>query len=147
MPGLLEQIVFPIFLFWFCGLTLVLFRSDFEFVWKIIFVFVFIFYFFQYFPELKSSYERLTKSYPAEILAWIYGLGRGIYFFLLFLWPVSLLRIFYSASSQTSKSLAKILVSFTLIYWGGLILYTNFSLEVDGFFNGTFLKFLKFSTN
>ncbi|MDV6234680.1 hypothetical protein CH379_003430 [Leptospira ellisii] len=147
MPGLLEQIVFPVFLFWFCGLTLVLFRSDFEFVWKIIFVFVFIFYFFQYFPELKASYERLTKSYPAEILSWIYGLGKGTYFFLFFLWPVALARIFYSASPQTSRSLAKTLVAFTLIYWGGLILYTNFSAEVDGFLNGAFLKFLKFSQN
>ncbi|TGK19848.1 hypothetical protein [Leptospira stimsonii] len=146
MPGLLEQIVFPIFLFWFCGLTLVLFRSDFEFVWKIIFVFIFIFYFFQYFPELKTSYERLTASYPVEILSWIYGMGRGIYFFLLFLWPVALIRIFYSASPQVSKSLAKALVSVTLIYWGGFILYNNFSPEVDAFLKGTFLKFLKFSS-
>lgn len=146
MPGLLEQIVFPIFLFWFCGLTLVLFRSDFEFVWKIIFVFVFIFYFFQYFPELKASYERLTASYPVEILSWIYGVGKGFYFFLWFLWPVALFRIFYSASPQVSKSVAKALVSVTLIYWGGFILYNNFSPEVDGFLNTTFLKFLKFST-
>ncbi|EMF42332.1 hypothetical protein LEP1GSC148_2128 [Leptospira interrogans serovar Canicola str. LT1962] len=89
MPGLLEQIVFPIFLFWFCGLTLVLFRSDFEFVWKIVFVFVFIFYFFQYFPELKTSYERLTQSYPVEIVSWVYGIGKGFYFFFCFygLWP------------------------------------------------------------
>ncbi|EMI70070.1 hypothetical protein [Leptospira noguchii] len=145
MPGLLEQIVFPIFLFWFCGLTLVLFRSDFEFVWKIVFVFVFIFYFFQYFPELKTSYERLTQSYPVEIVSWIYGIGKGFYFFLLFLWPVSLLRIFYSASPQIGRSLAKTLVSATLFYWCVFLLYSHFSTEVDSFFNTTFLKFLNFS--
>ncbi|AAN48000.1 hypothetical protein ACO2J1_05130 [Leptospira interrogans] len=145
MPGLLEQIVFPIFLFWFCGLTLVLFRSDFEFVWKIVFVFVFIFYFFQYFPELKTSYERLTQSYPVEIVSWVYGIGKGFYFFLLFLWPVALLRIFYSASPQIGRSLAKTLVSATLFYWCGFLLYNHFSNEVDNFFNTTFLKFLNFS--
>ncbi|EPG73586.1 hypothetical protein LEP1GSC058_4128 [Leptospira fainei serovar Hurstbridge str. BUT 6] len=143
--GLLEQIVFPLFLLWFVGLTLVLIRNDIEVIWKVATFFVFVFYFFQFFPELKESYDRLTKSYPTEILSWLYGLPRAFYFFLLFFWPIAVFRMFYSASPFLANSTAKVLFGFTLVYWILFLGYHQFSGPIDDFLKSKFIDWITVS--
>lgn len=139
---LMDQIIFPIFLIWFVGLTLVLIRNDIEIIWKIATFFVFIFYFFQFFPELKESYGRLSKSYPAEILSWFYGVPRAVYFFLLFLWPIAVIRMYYTASPTLANLTAKMLVGATLIYWILFLAYHQFSAQIDTFLSTKFLDWI-----
>ncbi|PJZ69225.1 hypothetical protein CH373_14685 [Leptospira perolatii] len=142
---LLEQIVFPIFLLWFVGLTLVLLRNDVEIIWKIGLFFVFVFYFFQFFPELKEAYDRLSKAYPGEILSWIYGLPRAFYFFLLFFWPIAVIKIYYSGSSFLANNTAKILIAATMIYWILFLVYHQFSNPIDEFMRNKFLEWITIS--
>ncbi|TGK05201.1 hypothetical protein EHQ53_16280 [Leptospira langatensis] len=140
--SLLQQIVFPIFLLWFVGLTLVLIRNDIEIIWKIATFFVFVFYFFQFFPELKEAYERLSKSYPAEILSWIYGLPRAFYFFLLFIWPITVIRMYYTASSTVANMAARTLVAATMVYWIFFLVYHQFSAPIDEFMKTKFIDYI-----
>ncbi|PJZ49785.1 hypothetical protein [Leptospira saintgironsiae] len=140
--SLLQQIVFPIFLIWFVGLTFVLIRNDIEIIWKIATFFIFVFYFFQFFPELKEAYERLSKSYPSEILSWLYGIPRAIYFFLLFLWPIAVVRMYYSASPVLANMTARTLVAATLAYWIFFLIYHQFTGQIDEFFKTKFIEWI-----
>ena len=142
--GLIEQFILPLFTLWFIGMVLVMFRSDVEFLWKITFVFIFVFYLFQFLPEINGSLNRLTANYPAEIVSWIYGLGRLSYFFLLIVWPVSLIRIFYSASNNISRTIIVTLISVTMIYWILFFLYIEFSDKIDWFMQNRLIPLLTF---
>ncbi|EPG66529.1 hypothetical protein [Leptospira wolffii] len=141
-PSFLDQIVFPIFLLWFVGLTLVLIRNDIEIIWKIATFFVFVFYFFQFFPELKESYGRLSKSYPTEILNWFYGVPRAVYFFLLFVWPIAVIRMYYTASPTLANLSAKMLVGATLVYWILFLAYHQFTAPIDDFLRVKFVDWI-----
>ncbi len=139
---LIDQIVFPLFLVWMVGIFLLSFRRDIDYYYKITFLFIFVFYGFQFYPDLVKAYERLAGNYPAEIVSWFYGLGKITFYFLLILWPVSLIRIFYSASDNLSRALVNVLVSVTLLYWIGFFLCAKFEAEVDSFFHGTFIRWI-----
>jgi len=140
--SLLDQIVFPVFFSWMIGLFLVSFRKDVDFLWKVTFLFIFVFYFFQFYPDFIKSYERLAKNYPAEIIQWIYGLGKASYYFLLIVWPVSLIRMFYSGSESLSRTLIVVLISSTMIFWIGFFFWSKYETEIDSFLNGPFTRLI-----
>ncbi|MBE7411628.1 MAG: hypothetical protein L6Q54_03400 [Leptospiraceae bacterium] len=139
---LIEKIVFPLFLIWAIGIFLLSFRKEIDYYYKITFLFIFVFYGFQFYPDLVKAYDRLEKNYTIEIVSWLYGFGKVTFYFLLILWPVSLVRIFYSASETLSRTLIHILISVTLLYWIGFFLYIKFETEVDLFFYGTFVRWI-----
>lgn len=141
---LIDQIVFPLFLIWMIGLFLISFSKEIDYYYKITFLFIFVFYFFQFYPDFVKAYERFSKNYPKEIISWFYGIGKITFYFLLILWPVSLIRVFYSASQTLSRSLLNVLISITMIYWIGFFLWAKYETEVDRFFNGTFIRWITF---
>ncbi len=141
---LIDQIVFPLFLIWMIGIFLVSFKKEIEYYYKITFLFIFVFYFFQFYPDFVRAYERFSKNYPKEIVTWIYGFGKITFYFLLILLPLSLIRIFYSASEVLSRSLINLIISATLTYWIGFFIWAKYEIEIDMFFNTTFLRWITF---
>lgn len=59
--SLLQQIVFPIFLIWFVGLTLVLIRNDIEIIWKIATFFRFCILLLSIFSRTERSLRKIVQ--------------------------------------------------------------------------------------
>ncbi|TGN19916.1 hypothetical protein [Leptospira idonii] len=131
--NLLESIAFPILFLWFIGLLLVLFRRDLEPHWKFFFFLVFCFYMVQFFPEFLAGISRFRDQPKRELLIWISGLGNATYVFLFLLWPLVLVRIYYSASNQLSKTLIPVLSYGTVVYWALFFLWSFYSKEWSRF--------------
>lgn len=127
--NLLETLAFPVLFVWFVGLLLTLFRKDLEPHWKFFFFLVFCFYMVQFFPEFWLGVGRFQQNPKEEILIWISALGNALYVFLFFLWPLVLIRIYYSASNQLSKTLIPVLAYGTVIYWAVFFLWSLYSKE------------------
>ncbi|MCE9501726.1 MAG: hypothetical protein K8R21_14685 [Leptospira sp.] len=139
---LIDQITFPLFILWIIGLFLVTFRRDIDFLWKVTFLFIFVFYFFQFYPDFMKGYERLMKNYPAEVVQWIFGIGKASYYFLLIVWPVSLIRMFYSGSESLSRTLIIVLITSTMIFWIIFFFWSKYEAEIDAFLYGPFTRLI-----
>ena len=138
----IDQIILPLFIIWGVALILSLFREDTEFLWKILFLFIYVFYFFQFLPEITLSLNRLLKSYPYEIVNWISGFGKMLYFLLLIIWPVTLLRFFYSASGEVSKTTMVALITVTLVYWIMFFIWSVYHDAIQLFLHDTFIPWI-----
>ncbi|MCC5814647.1 MAG: hypothetical protein JJT78_07820 [Leptospira sp.] len=136
----IDQIVLPVFIIWFLGLVLVFFRKDIDLHWKISFLFLFIVYFVVFGREWSAALDRLEEQPSWEIRNWIYGIGKALFYFLFILWPITLIRLFYSSSKELARLTSSIIVSVTVVYWFLFWLYFRFQESVDGFFYGRFLE-------
>ncbi|MCB1190006.1 MAG: hypothetical protein H7A23_12715 [Leptospiraceae bacterium] len=139
---IIDQITLPIFIFWGIGLILVFFRRDLDLLWKSLFLLIYAFYILQFFPEILLGYQRLVGNYPKEIVSWIKGIGKVFYYFLLIVWPVLLVRVFYSASGYLSFLTIRLMVFATFLYWVLFYCFVFFSAEINNFFNITLIRFL-----
>lgn len=140
----IEQITLPIFIVWIVGLLLAFFRRDLEFLWKAFFLLIFLFYVIQFHEDLFSAYYRLKYNYAKELVGWIYGLGKATYYMLLLTWPLSLIRIYYSAAGYLSEITIRIQITVNVIYWMGFYIYTVFQARIDNFLMNTLVQFLRF---
>lgn len=127
--NLLDILAFPTLFIWFVGLLLTFFRRDLEPHWKFFFFLVFCFYLVQFFPEFRSGIDRWKANPKEEVLTWIFAMGNATYVFLFFLWPLVLVRIYYSASNQLSQTLIPILAYGTVVYWVLFFLWSYYSKE------------------
>jgi len=126
---LIAQIAFPILFLWFVGLLLSFFRKDLEPHWKFFFFLLFCFYLIQFFPYFLQGIERWKGDPKTEIIVWLTGMAQAIYVFLFLLWPIVLIRIFYSASGNLSKTLIPVLSYFTILFWVLFFLWSIFPKE------------------
>ncbi|MCU0823053.1 MAG: hypothetical protein MUF77_00235 [Leptospira sp.] len=133
--NLLEALALPVLFLWFVGLLLTLFRKDLEPHWKFFFFLVFCFYMVQFFPEFWLGVSRFQLNPKAEFRLWISFLGPATYVFLFFLWPLVLIRIYYSASNQLSKTLIPVLAYGTVVYWALFFLWSFYSKEINDWLN------------
>ncbi|MCZ8344250.1 MAG: hypothetical protein O9301_14540 [Leptospira sp.] len=133
--NLLEALALPVLFLWFVGLLLTFFRRDLEPHWKFFFFLVFCFYMVQFFPEFWLGVSRFQLSPKAEFRLWISFLGPAVYVFLFFLWPLVLIRIYYSASNQLSKTLIPALAYGTVVYWALFFLWSFYSKEINDWLN------------
>ncbi|WCL50520.1 hypothetical protein [Leptospira sp. GIMC2001] len=141
--GWLDLVVFPIFLTWFIGLILVLFRKDIEIQWKISFIFLFVVYMVVFGKEWANGLDRLEANPGWEIRSWIYSIGKLTFYFLFLIWPITMIRMFYSVSREWVSRTASLLITITVIFWFFFWLYYQFQLEVDKFFDTRFLEFFQ----
>ncbi|MCB1159312.1 MAG: hypothetical protein H7A25_08260 [Leptospiraceae bacterium] len=139
----LEQIIFPLFILWALGAILAFFRRDLDFIWKAFFLLIFFFYFILFYEDIFRGYFRLINSYPHELIGYISGIGKVYFFALLFLWPITLIRIFYSASGHLSHLSIRVLVYSTLFYWFCYGIWLVFHNQMDRFFSYKLIEFLK----
>ncbi len=141
----IDQITLPIFILWIIGLILSFFRKDLDFLWKAFFLLIFMFYVIQFHEELFAAFYRFKYNYAKEIVNWIYGMGKATYYFLLISWPLSLIRIYYSATGYLSELTIRIQVIITVAYWFSFYLYTLFQIKIDNFLLNTLVHFLRFN--
>lgn len=134
----IDQIVVPVFILWFVGIILVLFRKDLEILWKLSFLFLFVVYLILFGKEWSNALDRLEANPGWEIRSYIYGLGKAIFYFLFILWPITMIRLYYIGSKELAKHTASLLVTITILYWMLFWLYFQFMNEVDQFFDGRF---------
>lgn len=128
---MIDQILAPLFIFWIIGLILAFVRKDLDISYKFGFGIIFIFYFLFFYPELVSSGVRIRKDYSSEIVSWINGAGKSIFFLLIYAWPIILFRIFYSGKSAISNFTLKTLIASTIIYWIIFLITMKFPSETD----------------
>lgn len=140
---IIDQITLPIFIFWGIGVILVFFRKDLELLWKAFFLLIYVFYIFQFFPEILLGYQRLVSNYPREIVNWIKGCGQIFYYFLLLVWPVLLVRVFYTASGNLSMLSIRLMVFATILYWIFFYCYVFFGAEINTFLDVKLIQFLQ----
>ncbi|MDF3818280.1 hypothetical protein P3G55_00125 [Leptospira sp. 96542] len=138
--NLIETLALPVLFIWFVGLLLSLFRKDLEPHWKFFFFLVFCFYMVQFFPEFWEGVGRFKLNPKQELLGWISALANTTYVFLFFLWPLVLIRIYYSASNNLSKSLIPAMAYGTVIYWALFFLWTYYSKEFNDWLHQIILK-------
>ncbi|MCZ8157312.1 MAG: hypothetical protein O9264_14380 [Leptospira sp.] len=131
--SLIEYLAFPILFVWFIGLLLTFFRRDLEPHWKFFFFLVFCFYMVQFFPEFWAGVARWKANPKTELLSWLSALGNATYVFLFLLWPLVLVRIYYSAANNLSKTLIPLLSYGTVIYWVLFLLWSYYSKEWNEF--------------
>jgi uncharacterized membrane protein YfcA len=136
----IDQIVVPIFLIWFIGLILVFFRKNLDLHWKFSFLFIFVIYIIVFGKEWSQALDRLEANPGWEVRNWIYGLGKALFYFLFILWPISLVRMFYSTSRELVVLTSNILVTVTISYWFLFWLYFQFQSEIDQFFMTRFME-------
>lgn len=141
----IDQITLPIFILWIIGVTLSFFRKDLDFLWKAFFLLIFLFYVIQFHEEIFAGFYRFKYNYAKEIVNWIYGIGKACYYFLFLSWPISLIRIYYSASGYLSDVTIKLQVLLTVVYWFLFYFYSLFQNQIDNFMFNTLVHFLRFN--
>jgi hypothetical protein len=137
----IEQITLPIFIFWILGILYSFFRKDLDISYKLFAVLIFLFYIYQFQNELFAGYFRLKTGYAREIVLWIYGLGKAIYFILLFAWPLALIRIYFTAAFPISELTIKFLVFLSAFYWISFFVYSYLHKEIDHFMLNVLVHF------
>ena len=142
--NLIESIIFPLFVFWIIGLIYSFFREELEIHLKFFSILIFFFYVFLFQDELILGFARLKKSYAKEIVSWVYGFSKISYFYLLLAWPLTLIRIFFSAAHTVSKLNLFILISFTVFYFLASLIYSNLQAPIDHFLQNFLVQFLSF---
>lgn len=140
----IDQITLPLFIVWAAGLLLAFFRKDLDFLWKAFFLVIFAFYIVHFYPELVNSFFRFKANYAKELVQWIYGIGKGTYYFLFIVWPLVLMRFYYTASQNFSEMVIKSLVIVTLCFWTGYFVYSFFEASIDNFLLNRLVNFLRF---
>ncbi len=138
----MESIIFPLFLFWVIGLGYSFFRVELEIYIKLFSILIFFFFVYLFHDELILGFARLKKSYSKEIVSWIYGFSKVSYFYLILAWPLTLIRIFFSAAHSVSRLNLLILIYFTIFYFSSSIIYSNFQLKIDHFLQNFLVQFL-----
>lgn len=137
----IDQIALPVFLFWFLGLVLVFFRKDLDLHWKISFLFLFVVYAIVFGNEWSSALDRLEENPVWEVRNWFYGIGKAIFYFLFLLWPITLIRLFYSSSKELARLTASLMVTVTVVFWILFWLYFRFQESIDVFLYRELIKY------
>ena len=139
----LQQIALPMFIFWGLALVLSFFRSSIELIWKAFFLLIYLFYFILFYAEIANGYQRLVNNYPYEIVNYVYGLGKTYFYTLLLLWPLVLIRIYYSASEALSHAIIKTMILATILYWLGFSMWLLFYKQITYFLETRLVELLR----
>ncbi len=139
----IEETILPVFLVWFSALILVMFRGDLDLHWKISLFLCFVVYLIVFSPEWSRALDRLEEHPGFEIRNWIRGVGKLTFYFLFLLWPVTLIRIYYSVSGELAKEAAAILTGATVGFWFLFWLYFQFQETCEEFLNQTLIEYFQ----
>jgi hypothetical protein len=126
--------LFFFMIFWGLGLLLLWFRPRLEVFWKIIASLIFAFYVWFFFSELSRGWTAFQKDWYGFTVTFFRELLVVVFVNLFFIWPLSLVIIFYKADDLGAERLLKTLCLCTMILWVLFIVYFLFSKGVDDFF-------------
>ena len=131
--ALLIKSTFIFLVFWCIGITMLWFRPRIEMVWKIIATVILLFYIWFFWDEIGRGYNSFTAGWYVSILNFLRELLALVFINLFFIWPLSLILIFYKADSVGAEKLLKFLCVLTLVLWVIFIVYFFFSKGIDEF--------------
>ncbi len=131
-------IIKSIFMFvclWGIGIMLLWFRRNIEMFWKIVATLILGFYIWFFFEEISRGYaafmaaegwQKVTINFLKELTAIIYST-------LFFLWPLSLIIIFYKSSEAGAQRLLKFMCIVTLTIWIIYVIYAYYDKGLNDF--------------
>jgi len=129
--SLLIKSVFLFMVVWGVGIILLWFRPRMEIVWKGIATAIFGFYLWFFFDELSSGYAAFTADWFGTIVNFLKELLSLVFVNLFFIWPLSLVLIFYKADAIGAEKLLRFLCILTLVLWVAFVVYFFFSSGID----------------
>jgi hypothetical protein len=137
-------IIKSIFMFvclWGIGIMLLWFRHNIEIFWKIVATLILGFYIWFFFEEISKGYAAfmVTNGWQAVTINFLKEFTAIIYSTLFFLWPLSLIIIFYKSNDIGAQRLLKFMCIITLIIWIVYVIYAYYDKGLNDFIE----KYLK----
>lgn len=121
------------------GITVILlwFRRNIEIFWKIVATLILGFYIWFFFEEISTGYISFFKTteWYNVTLNFLTELTAVTFTNLFFLWPLSLIIIFYKADDMGAEKLLKFMCILTLILWIIYVIYVFYNKGINEFFN------------
>lgn len=134
--------IFFFMIFWGIGVGMLWFRPRVEMVWKIVVTLIFAFYIWFFWDEIAAGYRTFEAGGYVFTIHFLKELLSLVFVNLFFLWPLSLIIVFYKADALGSERLIKFMCFFTLCLWIVFILYFFYSKGIDTFLYENMKKML-----
>lgn len=131
--ALLIKSVFMFIVIWGFSAALLWFRPRIELFWKIIATVIFAFYVWFFFDEISKGYLSLLSDWYVVSVDFLKELIALVFVNLFFLWPVSLIIIFYKANEVGAEKLLKFMCILTLALWVVFVMYVYYNKGIDEF--------------
>jgi hypothetical protein len=134
---LLIKSVFMFICLWSIGIMLLWFRRSIEIFWKIVATLILAFYIWFFFEEISKGYVSFasTAQWYKATISFLTELTAIIFTNLFFLWPLTLIIIFYKADDIGALRLLKLMCILTLILWIIFVIYIYYDKGLNEFIN------------
>ncbi len=131
--ALLIKSVFLFIALWGLSIVLLWFRPRIELFWKIIATLIFFFYVWFFFEEISKGYNSLLTDWYVVTIDFVRELIALVFVNLFFLWPLSLILIFYKSNEVGAERMLKFMCLLTLILWVIFVVYVYYNKGIDEF--------------
>jgi hypothetical protein len=134
MDHLLIVKFFLIFMvFWAVGIVLLWFRPRIEVFWKIAATLIFGLYTWFFWNHIMEGVTLFLSGWYVFLISFIKETLTLVFVNFFFIWPLSLVIIFYKSDDMGAERLLKYLSVITLTLWILFIIYYFFHKGIDGF--------------
>lgn len=131
--ALLIKSVFLFIALWGLSIVFLWFRPRIELFWKIVATLIFIFYVWFFFEEISKGYNSLLADWYIVTIDFIRELIALVFVNLFFLWPLSLILIFYKSNEVGAERMLRFMCLLTLILWVIFVVYVYYNKGIDEF--------------
>jgi hypothetical protein len=132
--------VFVYMCLWALGLVMMWLRGRIELGWKLIASAIFLFYIILLNKELQTGYERFMADAYIQTMHFLKEFVMYLFSSIFFLWPLSLIVVFYKSSDYGSEKLLKFMCVLTLVLLVIGVIYAYHSHDIDTFLFKNFRK-------
>jgi hypothetical protein len=132
---LIIKSVFMFVCLWSIGIMLLWFRHSVETFWKIVATLILGFYIWFFFEEISKGYASFmgAEGWQSATIHFLKELTAIIYSTLFFLWPLSLIIIFYKSDDLGAQRLLKFMCIVTLVIWIIYVIYAYYDKGLNEF--------------
>ena len=131
--ALLIKSVFLFIALWSFSIILLWFRPRIEMFWKIIATLILVFYIWFFFEEVSKGYNSLISDWYVVTVDFVKELIALVFVNLFFLWPLSLIIIFYKSNEVGAEKMLKFMCLLTLLLWVVFVVYVYYNKGIDEF--------------
>ncbi|MCP4137328.1 MAG: hypothetical protein GY754_40550 [bacterium] len=119
--------------FWAIGIVLLWFRPRIEIFWKIVATLILALYAWFFIDEILKGFDAFLAGWYVHLLDFVIEFLTLVFMCLFFIWPISLMLIFYKVDDIGSERLLKFISVLTLVLWILFILYYYYNSGIDKF--------------
>jgi hypothetical protein len=130
---LIIKSIFFFITLWGFTLAFLWFRPRVEIFWKIVATILFLFYVWFFWEEIMKGYHSFTLSWYNVLVDFLKELVALVFVNLFFLWPLTLIIIFYKADEMGAERLLKFMCVLTLVLWVIFVIYVYHDKGIDKF--------------